>query len=96
MPPHHFFIYSVMQSDGNSFYGDVVLESCNEAFRDIDSTLYQQYEDYEDFNFKSDWGKCILKEIQPLTTRKRKMGFSATAVLMRFRFFFHCTSLQNM
>ena len=45
-----------MQSDGNSFGGDVVLDSFNVAFRDEDSILDQKYEKqilwdlyYEDF-----------------------------------------------
>ena len=52
-------LYSVMQSDGNSFYGDVVLLIFNRAFRDKDSILEQNYEKqifwdlyYEDFDFK--------------------------------------------
>ena len=32
-------MYSVMQSDGNSFYGDVVLDSFNEIFLDEDNIL---------------------------------------------------------
>ena len=51
-------IYSVMQSDGNSSYGDVVLESFNKAYRVKDSILHQKYEKLifldlysEDFNF---------------------------------------------
>ena len=58
-----------MQSEGNSFYGDVVFLSFNRAFRDKDSILEQKYEKrifwdlyYEDFNF------IILEEIQTLTT----------------------------
>ena len=35
--------YSVMQSDGNSFYGDVVLESFNDIFRNEDNILDQIY-----------------------------------------------------
>ena len=35
--------YSVMQLDGSSFYGDVVLDSMNMAFRDKDSILDQIY-----------------------------------------------------
>ena len=34
-----FFVYSVMQSDGNSFCGYVVLDSFNKASRDEDSIL---------------------------------------------------------
>ena len=71
-----------MQSDGNSFHGDVILKSFNKAFRDKDSILDQIYEKrifrdlyYDDFNFNSDRGRCILKEIQPLTTRAHKIGF---------------------
>ena len=33
-----------MQSDGNSFCGDVVLDSFNMSFRDEDSILEQKYE----------------------------------------------------
>ena len=33
-----------MQSDGNSFSGDVVLDSINIAYRGDDSNLYQIYE----------------------------------------------------
>ena len=65
-----------MQSGGISFYGDVVLWSFNKAYRNKDGILDQKYEKqifwdlyYEDFNFKSYWGKCILKEIQTLKTR---------------------------
>ena len=41
-------MYSVMQSDGNSFYGDVVFDSFNNASRDKDSILDQKYKN-EDF-----------------------------------------------
>ena len=34
-------IYTVMQSDGNTFYGDVVLDSFNKASRDEDNILDQ-------------------------------------------------------
>ena len=51
-------IYSVMQSDGNSFYGDVVLDGFNMSFRDEDSILEQKYKNqiswdlyYEDYIF---------------------------------------------
>ena len=37
------FIYSVMQSDGNSFYGDVVSESFKKTSRDVDKILDQTY-----------------------------------------------------
>ena len=36
-------LYSVMQSDGNDIYGDVVLDSFNKASRDEDSILDQIY-----------------------------------------------------
>ena len=36
--------YSVMQSDRNSFGGDVVLDSFNMSYRDEDSILDQKYE----------------------------------------------------
>ena len=35
--------YSLMQSDGNSLSGDVVLDSFNMLYRDEDSILYQKY-----------------------------------------------------
>ena len=51
-----FVVYSVMQSDGNSFCGDVVWDGFNMSYRDEDSILEQQYENkiswdlyYEDF-----------------------------------------------
>ena len=36
-------IYSVMQSDGINFCGDVVSDSLNRAFRDEDNILDQKY-----------------------------------------------------
>ena len=36
-------IYSVMQSDGNSIYGDVVLATFNKASRDEENILDQKY-----------------------------------------------------
>ena len=33
-----------MQSDGNSIYGDVVLDSFNKVFQDEDSIFDQKYE----------------------------------------------------
>ena len=52
-------MYSVMKSDGNSFCGDVVLDSFNTAYRDEDSILDQKYEKqiswdlyHEDFKLK--------------------------------------------
>ena len=33
-----------MQSDGNSFYGEVVLDNFNMVYSDEDSMLYQKYE----------------------------------------------------
>ena len=36
-------MYSVMQSDGNSFYGDVVLDNYNKAYRDKDNIIDQKY-----------------------------------------------------
>ena len=52
------YIYSVIQSDGNSFCGDVVLDSFNIVYSDEDSILDQKYEKwifwnlyYEDLKF---------------------------------------------
>ena len=54
---------------------------------DEDSVLEQTYKKqisydlyYEDF--WSDFRKCIFKEIHQITTRKTKMGFMATVVLV--------------
>ena len=38
-----FVIYSVMQSDGNSFFGDVVSYSFNKNSQNVDNILYQIY-----------------------------------------------------
>ena len=38
------YLYSVMQSGGNSFFGDVVLGSFNMASRDENNIIYQMYE----------------------------------------------------
>ena len=40
-----------MQSDGDSFRGDVVLDSFIIVYSDEDSIEYQQYENYEEFKF---------------------------------------------
>ena len=70
--------YSVMQSDGNRFCWNVVLDSLNMAYRHEDSVLDQNYEKQKSRNacllfvicyFKSDWRKCIFKVIQLRTTR---------------------------
>ena len=37
-------MYSVIQSDGNSFLGDVILDSFNMAYGDEGSILDQKYE----------------------------------------------------
>ena len=46
-----YIFYSVMQTDGNSFCSDVVLECDNMASRDEDNTFDQIYEKqkYSDF-----------------------------------------------
>ena len=43
--------YSVMQSDGNSFCGDVVLDSFNKASRDEDNILDQIYKKQKCLDF---------------------------------------------
>ena len=52
------FTYGVMHSDGNSFFGDVVLVSFNMSYRDEESILEQKHEKqiswdlyYEDIMF---------------------------------------------
>ena len=56
-----------MQSDGNSFSWDVVLDSFNMVYSDEDSILEQTYEKrifriyiIKILNFKSDWRICIF------------------------------------
>ena len=65
----------MMQSDGNSFCGGVVLNSLNMAYRDKDSILDQNMKGkhfgifiMKILNLKSDGGKCLLKEIEHITT----------------------------
>ena len=41
---HFFYKYSVMQSDGNSFCGDVFMENVTMAYTDEDSIVDQIYE----------------------------------------------------
>ena len=63
-----------MQTDGNSFIGDVVFDSFNMSHRDEDSILDQKYEKLivfrfiKNLNFKRNERKCICKEIQHITT----------------------------
>ena len=56
-----FFFYSVIQSDGHSFYGDVVSDSFHKASADEDNILEQIYRSkyvwifiVKILNFKSD------------------------------------------
>ena len=56
--------YSVMQSDGNSFGGDVVLDSFNKTFRDEDNILDQIY--------KSEYVRIIIMMILILYKMIRK------------------------
>ena len=66
-----------MQSDGNSFCGDVVSDSFHRASQDEDNILEQMYGSkyvrifiMKILNFKTDGAKCMyLKEIQHITTR---------------------------
>ena len=65
-----------MQSDGNSFYEDVVSDSFHKTSPDEDNILEQIYRSkyvwiviMKILNFKSDGAKWILKEIQHITTR---------------------------
>ena len=77
---------SVLKSDGNSFYVDVVSDSFNKASTDEDNILEQTYRRryarifiMKILNFKSDGAKCILKEIQYITTKDLiKLSFRAT------------------
>ena len=70
-------VYSVMQSDGNSFGGDVVFGSFNKACRDEDSIQENIYvkQIFRNFNMKIQdlkGEKCTLKEIQHSTKRNRE------------------------
>ena len=74
--------YSVMQSEGNSFCGDVVLDGFNVSYRDDDSILAQKYESkyleifiMKILYLKSYWRKCIFNDIQQMTTGAHKIGF---------------------
>ena len=80
-----------MQSDWNSFCGDVVLNSFNMAYRDEDRISYQNYEKlifwdlyYKILNFKSDLRKYIFKDICRAHNNKEliKLEFSAIDVLV--------------
>ena len=58
MPSKNIFSYSLMQSDGNSFGGDVVSYNFNMVYIDEDSILDKKYEKQiswdlynEDLNF---------------------------------------------
>ena len=68
-----------MQSDGISFGGDVVLNLINRTYWNKDRILDKKNMQSKYFgigimknlNFKSDGGKCILKEIQHITTKNK-------------------------
>ena len=71
-----------MQSDGDYFCGDVVLGSFNMSYSDEDSILEQKFKSkyleifiMKTLYFKSDWWKCIFKEMQHITTRSLTIGF---------------------
>ena len=78
-----FHTYSGMQSDGNNFFGDVVLDSFNISYRDEDSILYINMLRSLLWRFK------ILELIEENayirnTAHKEliKLGFRATVVLV--------------
>ena len=63
-------LYSVLQSDGNSFGGDVFMDSFNLAYRGEDSDNITLYKKSKYFRIvQGDWRKWIPKEMQPSTTR---------------------------
>ena len=78
-----------MQSDWNSFCGDVVLDRFSMVYSDEDSIKDQKYEkifcnlNYEDFQFQELLQKM---HIQRITAHNNKeliiLGFSATVVLV--------------
>ena len=72
--------YSVMQSDGNSFCGDVVLGSFNISYRDEDSILEQKYEKQISWDFYHDFILLIeenayLKKYSTKQQGAKKNGF---------------------
>ena len=87
------FLYSVMQLDGDSFCGDVVLVSFNMLYSDEDSILDQKYEKrifqdlyYENFKIIRRNKEYAFLKIQHITTRNSKIGFKCyCSVCMHFR-----------
>ena len=83
-------MYSVMQSDGNSFCGDVVLDSFNMLNMDEDSILDQSMKSKhfrlfitEILNFISDFKKMhICRNTAQYNKELIKIGFNATVVLV--------------
>ena len=79
-----------MQPDGNSFCGDIVLDSLNMVYRDKDSILDQKYEKqfftelyYEDLKF-FEWDKNIFVSRNTAHNIKKfiKLCLSATVLLV--------------
>ena len=67
---------TVMQSDGNNFCGDVVLDIFNMVNSNKDSILDKTFENqiiwdlfWKNLNIKSDCVICIFKEIQHIISR---------------------------
>ena len=79
-----------MQSDGNSFCGDVVLDGFNMSYRDEDSILEQKYEKqiswylyYEDFIIQKWLKKMHIKRNTAHNNKELiKLGFRASVVLV--------------
>ena len=62
-----------MQSDGNSFGGDVVLNSFNKASRDEDNILDQVYLNYKDLKiFALFWSKMLSLSRNTLLSSTRR------------------------
>ena len=67
--------YSVMQSDGNSFFLDVVLNSFNKASREEENILYQVFKSKYDpkiFAFHIFGLKCCLYLYMPYKSFTRR------------------------
>ena len=78
-----------MQSDGNSFCGDVVLGSFNMSSRNEDSILEQKYEKqisldlyYGDFMLEVIEEKAYLRNTAHNNKELKKLGVRATVVLV--------------
>ena len=80
------YTYSVMQSDGNSFCGDVVSDSLHKASLDVDNILEQIYIEaniYKGLKFYEWWSKMHTKRNTAHNNKGLiKLSFSTTVVIL--------------